>query len=239
MTMSVLQSRRQISAARETLDGRRLSSLAGPLAKMLARFGLNRGPVVGDSLKSWDVLKTVEFIESRLDTSAGILDIGAYASEILPILYKLGFRKLAGVDLNPRLPAMPHADVIDFRIADFMQTPFGNAEFDVVTAISVIEHGYNGARLFPEMARLLKPGGFFVASFDYWPEKIATDGIAMFGMDWRIFSRADVRALLDEASAHGFDPVGTLDYEATERPISCAGKDYSFAWLALQKRQQP
>lgn len=237
MTMSVLQSRRQISAARQILDERGLSSLAGPLAKMLARIGLNRGPVVGDALKSWDVLKTVEFIESRLDTSARILDIGAYASEILPILYKLGFRQLAGVDLNPRLPAMPHSDVIDFRISDFMRTPFSNSEFDMVTSISVIEHGYDGKRLFLEIARLLKPGGFFIASFDYWPEKISTDGIAMFGMDWRIFSRADIGALLDEASAHGLDPVGPFDYEAEDRPISCAGKDYSFAWLALQKRK--
>lgn len=26
-------------------------------------------------------------------------------------------------------------------------------------------------------SRLLRPGGLFIASFDYWPEKIVTDGI--------------------------------------------------------------
>jgi len=235
MTLRVLQSLDEVRRARQSLIQRRLSSLTGALRRSLAKYGLDRRPVVGDYLKSWDVLLTVEFIESRLDRNAAILDFGAYSSEILPILRKLGFRTLAGVDLDPRVLKMPYSGTIDFKVSDFMSSPFEDARFDAITAISVIEHGFDGTRLLSEVSRLLRGGGFFIASFDFWPEKISTEGISMFGMDWRIFSRQEVTDLLNAARSHGLEPVGAVNYEAATRPISCAGKEYSFAWLTLRK----
>lgn len=235
MTLEVLHHKRQIEQARHTLRARRLSCMTPDWRAILQRCRLAGGIRIGDGLKSWDVLKTVEFIESHAGKEAPILDIGAYASEVPLILHRLGYRRVAAVDLNPDIVKMPYADAIDYRVGDFLRAPFPYQTFSAVTAISVIEHGFNGEALAAEMQRLLCPGGFFIASFDYWPEKIATDGINLFGMSWTIFSRDDVERLIAVARTHGLEPYGTLAFDAAERPISYFGRDYTFAWLALRK----
>jgi SAM-dependent methyltransferase len=240
MTLKVLQTYEDVALARRELVGRRLSfvdrSLLGQVRKFLTQRGIGRGVIIGDELKSWDVLETVRFLEDRVPKDAAVLDIGCYASEILLALDALGFSDLNGVDFDTRVGAMPHADRISYRVADFMNTPFEADRFDAVTAISVIEHGLDAPRLLAEIARILKPNGFFVASFDYWPEKIATDHIRMFGMDWRIFARDEVEGFVAEAAGYGLHPTGDLVFDADERAIRHAGFDYTFAWLALQKR---
>lgn len=235
MTMSVLQNEAQIKQARTELERRGLSSVDPPARQLLRKLRLSSAVAIGDVLKSWDVLRSIELIEQRVPRSGAILDIGAFASEIPIALYRLGYRNLAGVDLNPKLPASPHADVIRYEIADFMQTPFAAASFDAITAISVIEHGFQSQRLLQEMTRLLRPGGLFIASFDYWPEKIATGGQKLFGLDWLIFSEPETRAFIEEARAHGLVPTGPMSFAAAERPINCVGRDYTFGWLALEK----
>jgi SAM-dependent methyltransferase len=186
-------------------------------------------------LKSWDILTTATFIRERLPRSAPILDIGAYASEILPALYRMGYSSLAGVDLNPAVRMMPHANAIRYEVSDFMQTPFEDGSFDAVTAISVIEHGFDPPRLLGEISRLLRPGGYFIASFDYWPEKIDTTGMKVFGMDWTIFSREEVQDFVSRAKTYGLEPVGDIALDAGERVIRWGGKEYTFCWLALRK----
>jgi len=92
--------------------------------------------------------------------------------------------------------------------------------------------------LLNEISRLLRPGGYFIASVDYWPDKIDTTGSKMFGMDWRIFSREEVLAFLEEARGYGLSPCGPISLEANEALIEAAGKNYTFAWLVLQKDPQ-
>ena len=134
-------------------------------------LGFFRGVTVGDVIKSWDVLKTANFLRDRLPPETPVLDIGAYASEILSVLHRMKYSNLTGVDLNPRIKEMPFADHIRYEVADFMATPFPDGSFGAITAISVIEHGFQSERLLREISRLLRPGGYFIASFDYWPEK--------------------------------------------------------------------
>lgn len=236
MSLQVLQSQAQIEDARRSMRDRNISALDKPYAAWLQRLHLVRGPVIGDVQKSWDVDLALRHLESTLQRDAPILDIGCYASEVLLSLHKLGFTNLTGVDLNPRLTAMPLGDRIKYVVSDFMQTPFENSSFQAITSVSVIEHGYKPRPLLAEVARLLRPGGTFLASFDYWPDKIDTTGVKFFDMSWLIFSRDDVQELIDIAATFDMTPQGALVFEAKDRVIACGGKHYTFAALNLTKR---
>jgi SAM-dependent methyltransferase len=104
-----------------------------------------------------------------------------------------------------------------------------------VTAISVIEHGFQREKLLAEISRILKPKGFFIASVDYWPEKIDTDDVQAFGMDWTIFSKEDLSAFIREAAKYGLQPCGALEFDALDRVVKWKRKQYTFAWLVMQK----
>jgi SAM-dependent methyltransferase len=203
--------------------------------RVLRKIRLVKGVSIGDIRKSWDVLKTIQFVEGKVSKSSPILDVGAYASEILCILYKQGFSDLTGIDFNPKLAQMPHAGVIKYQSCDFTQTRLPSEAFEVITAISVLEHGFCGPNILREVSRLLRPGGYFVGSIDYWPEKIDTSGIMAFGTDWRIFSRDELESFIQEARSFGMVPVGQLNLKVSETTVSWLRRRYTFAWFALQK----
>jgi SAM-dependent methyltransferase len=233
--LEVLQTKNQIREARHTLRQRGLTTLENTASKLLRRLGFARGLAVGDYIKSWDVYQTLGFIESQLSPEADILDLGAFCSEVPVALGRMGYTRVHGIDLNPALKAMPDADKISYDIGNFMSTPYPDASFDAVTSISVIEHGYNPERLFSEIGRLLKQGGYFISSFDYWPEKIDTGTTKFFDMSWLIFSEEDVKEMLNMACKHGLKPVGAVQASARDRAVQCMGFDYTFAWLVLRK----
>ncbi|KAF5057862.1 Methyltransferase domain protein [anaerobic digester metagenome] len=233
--LEVLKSKKQINTARKSLKRMGRSVLDGWIVNVLRKMGVFKGLSVGDPLKSWDVALTLDFIDAHLPNFACILDLGAYCSEVPVSLSRMGFGNVYGVDINPKIKCMPHADKIHYCVSDYMDTPFPAASFDAITAISVIEHGYDPERLFAEVGRLLRPGGYFIASFDYWPERIDTMNVSFFDLSWLIFSAEDVQLLLDLARLNGFSPAGEICEESLERPIHCKGFDYTFAWLVLRK----
>lgn len=233
--MEVLQSKAQIKASREAMEQQGRSVLEGRLTKLMRRIGLAKGLPVGDMVKSWDVALSLDFIDTHLRKDASILDLGAYCSEVPVSLAKMGFTGVHGVDLNPNVTSMPHTDRVQYNVSDFMNTPYPQASFDAVTAISVIEHGYEPDRLFAELGRLLRPGGYFIASFDYWPQKIDTGNTRFFDMTWQIFSEQDVMAMLEVAKRHGLSPLGNLHFQSDECAIHCMRFDYTFGWLVFSK----
>jgi SAM-dependent methyltransferase len=235
MSVEVLKSKVEIGQARRELDRRELSFTSSRWKRFASKAGLSKTPDVGDELKSWDVLRTAHFIEHSVAKNAPILDIGAFASELPCILHKMHYSNLFGIDLNPAIKKMPFSDVVNYQISDFVRTQFANESFEAITAISVIEHGFNSGRLLGEISRLLRPGGYFIASFDYWPEKVDTRGVFFFGMDWTIFSAEDVRNFIDDASEYNLAPAGEINLGGGERPIKCAQKEYTFGWMVLRK----
>lgn len=237
MSVSVLQRKAEVDRARRALVERGVSSLDLEIGgrTLLQRLLGKAAPKIGDVVKSWDVLRTLEFVEARHAKTARVLDLGAYSSEILCVLHRAGFSALTGVDLNPQVRHMPFAERIRWEVGNFLHTPFPDGSFDVITSISVIEHGFDAHALLREAARLLAPRGSFVASFDYWPAKLDTSDTRFFGLDWRIFSRAEVEEFVTLARDYGLAPAGPLALDAAESTVSCAGRDYTFAWMALTR----
>lgn len=233
--MEVLKAKVEIKQARLKLRERGLSFTIPRWQRWARKITHSERINVGDELKSWDVLKTTDFLENSVSKNDPILDIGAFASELPSILYHLGYTNLSGVDLDPRIKAMPFADTVRYEVSDFLQTPFSDGSFRAITAISVIEHGFNAERLLKEISRLLRPNGFFIASFDYWPDKVDTQGVSFFGMDWKIFSTQEIEIFLHEATKYGFFPCAGVNFGGRDKAIRCANRDYTFAWLALQK----
>jgi SAM-dependent methyltransferase len=237
MSLEILKSKMDNTISRREMHLLGIDFTAPTLIRLARKYGLLKSVNVGEPSKSWDVLNTVKFIRNRLSPDAPILDIGAYASEIICSLHRLGYVNLTGIDLNPNIIKMPYADKVRYVTGDFLHIPFEDALFEAVTAISVIEHGFQGAPLLNELKRVIKPGGYFIASVDYWPDKIDTEGIQAFGMKWQIFSKNEMIQFIDLAGKYGFSPVGELDFAAFEPTIHWNGEKYTFAWLAIQKNQ--
>jgi SAM-dependent methyltransferase len=235
MSVEVLGRSSENSQARDELRRRGLDSLTPRLKKLLLKTRILKGVEIGDRRKSWDLLRTLQFIENNVAKSEPVLDLGAFSCEVLIALHKMGFTDLTGIDLNPELPNMPLNGVIKYVTGDFTSTPFAAETFGAITAISVIEHGFSPEKIFQEVSRILKPGGFFLGSTDYWPEKIETSGISAFGMEWRIFSEAELRNAMEEAGKYGLVPVGPLNFKASEKTVSWFEKEYTFAWFVLKK----
>lgn len=233
--LEVLQDKNEIAWSRQQIVQMNVSMVDSRLRALLKRVGLVGGVSMGDFVKSWDVLRTLQFVQQHVHRAEPVADIGCFASEVLVALCKLGYSDLTGIDLNPKLSEMPFQDRIRYEVSDFKKTRFERGSFKAITSISVIEHGFEAEPLLMEMSRLLKPGGYFLASFDYWPDKIDTADTKFFGMDWLIFSRRDVDSLLAVAAKYGLHPVGRMNYDSKDRPISCASKNYTFGLLALQK----
>lgn len=236
MSFKVLKSFDQNAYARATLQARGISYWPRRPKKGL-RARLLRWPeiAVGDFRKSWDLLETVDLLCALELQGRKIVDMGAYASEVLCSLHLSGFTDLHGVDLNHRVREMPFGQHVHWSSGDMRSARFGKGTVSCITAISAIEHGYSPVPLLREISRLLCDGGVFVGSTEYWPEKIDTSSVEMFGMSWMIFSSQDIEEFFALARTFDLFPVGEMDLSADEMCVQCAGRSYTFGWFALRK----
>jgi SAM-dependent methyltransferase len=90
-----------------------------------------------------------------------VLDIGAGAG----IVKEMGFRgkvaKVSGIDLDERVLVNPLLD--DAKIASAEEIPYPDASFDLAFCDNVLEHLDRPEVVFREIARVLAPGGSFLA----------------------------------------------------------------------------
>jgi SAM-dependent methyltransferase len=235
MGLDVLATSADNERARDEIRRRGLDFVTPWFTKVLHKTHIVKGVNVGLLEKSWDVLRTLQFIERHVSKPTPVLDLGAYASEVLFSLNKMGYSDLTGIDLNPALAQMPHEPAIRYVTGDFTATPFPSESFGAITATSVLEHGFCGPKVFGEVSRILETGGYFIGSTDYWPEKIDTRGVEMYGLDWTIFSRDEISSFIREAGEFGLVPVGPLNFEASEKTVRWFKRDYTFAWFVFRK----
>jgi SAM-dependent methyltransferase len=235
MSLSVLPDRQSNLVARREMKRAGASVADNGLRRSLRRLGLGSGTPIGDHRKSWDVWTMARRIRDEFALTDPVVDMGAFASEIPIVLDRLGFTNIHALDLNEKLLTLHYPETVTLTVGDMMSTPFDDGSFAAVTSVSVIEHGFDQARLLAEVSRLLRPGGLFLASFDYWPDKIDTSDIELFGMPWNIFSKDEALTFVASAAATGLEPVGELDSIAREPTIRFASKEFTFGLLVLRK----
>jgi len=110
-----------------------------------------------DTLLAWG---DVHQAESILDAGCGIGGSALYLCDRLQ-------STVQGITLSPRQAARAQeratalglAEKADFRVADVLQTPFEDAQFDLIWSMESGEHYPDKAQFFKESYRLLKPGG--------------------------------------------------------------------------------
>lgn len=233
--MQVLQNYNDVIQSREILKKENISFIDTKIVFLLRKLKIVRNVSIGELNKSWDILNFKNFIFKYLNKYDSILDIGCYGSEILLCLHMLGYKNLSGIDLNDGIFNMPLQKKINYSICDFMNTGFDNNSFKAITAVSVIEHGFNAQKLLSEMSRILKIGGFILISFDYWPDKIDTSKIKLFNMEWNIFSKKEVKSLINQASDYNLKLINKISFDASSKAISHVGFDYTFGIIIFKK----
>lgn len=186
--------------------------------------------------KNWDSLAALACTLERTNPSARILDAGSdLYSVILPWLFLYGYRNLIGTNLTFDRPV--RRGPIRYERGDLTHSRFDAASFDAIVCQSVLEHGVDVAAYIAEMARLLKPGGVLMTSVDYYSEPTETGGVRPYGMDYRVFSQADIVDLLATARGAGLVPCDPIDLSCEERAIrwETYGLEYTFLMLTLEK----
>lgn len=165
-----------------------------------------------------------------------LLDMGSSGSWILHNAIKLAIKgKKCGIDLSDH--EAPIAGV-EYIKGDLMKTPYPQKSFDTITCLSVIEHEVDYYLLAKEAARLLRKGGVFYISFDYWNPKVDTTdvGTKLYGLKWNILDSKDVSELEVAMGRYGLHMSGNLDWTTKDTVINdqfCApyGKKYTFGLL--------
>jgi SAM-dependent methyltransferase len=218
---TVLKTRRQIDEA----------------VQEVGRCGLVRHP---DRAKNWDALAALRTILTQTTTSARVLEMGARLySVMLPWLYQYGFRHLTGIDLVYTKPI--RRGPIRYEFGDLTRTRFAAGSFDVVCAMSVIEHGVEPRAYFAEASRLLAAGGLLLTSTDCWKDRVDTRGQVAYGKPITIFTIEEIAAMLATAREYGLRPLGDLDLVCEDPAVRWEryGLEFTFVCFALARHSRP
>jgi SAM-dependent methyltransferase len=98
-----------------------------------------------------------QMIRRYLRPDAVVLDAGAGRGLRFPHDYRRSVARMAGVDRDPAV--MENPNLTDAAIADLVDLPYGDAEFDVVFSKFVFEHLDRPVTVMRELHRVLKPAG--------------------------------------------------------------------------------
>lgn len=206
----------------------------------LSRAGM---PVHGSPQKNWD-FQIISEIVRRGPIPSRAVDLGCSGLFTVKLLQALGCGSVEGLDLTvtpgERLRAIKarwRGRPFRLRRCDITRTPFDAASVDLITCVSVIEHGVPLGPFLDECARLLRPGAHAVVTTDYWHDAIAGADDVAYGMPWKPYDRESLEALVEDAAKrdlHLADP-GTRDFECQEPTVYWAGKNFTFAAVVLRK----
>lgn len=125
---------------------------------------------------------------------------------------------------------------IEYIRGDFTDTDRPASSCQVITCLSVIEHGLDRRRALGEFWRLLRAG----VSTVYWPEKIPTAETTLYGnrtQKGKIFSEVEIRNFLrlaEKIESNSRQTAGGPD-SPREPVVEGNGEEYTFWYCDLQK----
>ena len=109
----------------------------------------------------WDDERLRALVLEELRPEHHLLDLGAGAGIVTEMHFRGLCARVCGVDPDDRVRSNPHLDEGLVGIGE--RIPYPDASFDVVVADNVLEHLERPREVFVEVARVLRPGGRFLA----------------------------------------------------------------------------
>jgi SAM-dependent methyltransferase len=196
------------------------------------------GVTVTDTNKIWEIANvTMTLKELKIPTDAKIVGLGAYNEPSLWALHLLGWSDLYGVDRNEKIYDQPFYNKIRYSYADIENTHFPPRLFDAALCLRVLADDSNLGLVFQEASRILKPGGFLIATVDFYPKKLKGHRSRR-----KIFSSSELLELIDSARKNGFLPLfGEQDLTegrmARYSEVLSQGLNYSLAFFCMVKNE--
>ncbi len=93
-----------------------------------------------------------------------ILDIGCNTGYLLRKIRNVNTKcECWGIDIEPKIITL-NIENCQFRVADVTKMPFKDNFFDIIFALSILEHIKDLKSAIKEISRVLKPNGFVVIS---------------------------------------------------------------------------
>jgi SAM-dependent methyltransferase len=165
--------------------------------------------------RNWDDELFRRKVLSAIRPDSVCLDYGAGRGRLSQMNFRGIAQKVAGIDPDPLVLQNPHLD--DARVLDLSSglIPYPDRSFDLVFADNVMEHVADPMQALSEIARVLKPGGRFLAKTPNKWHYIAT--IARFTPTW--FHRT-YNSLRGREGTDTFPTLYRCNSEATVRRLS-------------------
>lgn len=106
----------------------------------------------------------------NIDVNAkDILDLGCGDGRYSKRFIELGARKVIGIDNSEKMISLAYSESIDesveFLVSDCSELPLADDSIDIVFSNFLLHHLDEFEPTFKEVLRVLKPGGFFIATF--------------------------------------------------------------------------
>lgn len=206
----------------------------------------NRLPLHATPQKNWDHYLLADLLRPR-DRQLRIVDMGCGPGSTLLLLNKLGFQNLLGLDLR----IWPAARVNQIRAfwtsthkrlpwkmrrRDICETELPPESIDVISCISVIEHGVPLGLFAKECARLLKVNGLLFITTDYWDSCDRRGAAIPTQQCWHLQDRCSISQFIETCSK---DRLLLLDNvplpQCNKAVVNYEGVEYTFIALAMKR----
>jgi SAM-dependent methyltransferase len=166
---------------------------------------------------------------SRYRQTNRLLDVGCGAGSLLQAAHDNGW-DAQGIDVSAS--AVSYVRNLGFEVfhGELSEAQLANGQFDVITAVEILEHLFDPVATVNEIRRLLRPGGLF------WLTTPNCRSLAarLMGLGWRVVSPPEHLQLF---SAEG---LRTLLFRAgfTEVQLKTSGGNPLELFGALKKREK-